>query len=640
MTIFMLKEDEQRLLTAWNDTSEDYAKDACIPELIAKQAALRPQATALVANGEVVTYEQLNRRANRLAHYLRTLEVGSGTGCPYVGCYLERSVDLVVGLLGILKAGAAYVPLDPAYPSERLAFMLEDANVPVLLTQQSLAGRPTNHHARIVRIDADEAVLAQQSEADPPALATLDDLAYVIYTSGSTGRPKGVQITHANLLNLVYWHQHAFAVTHADRATQLTSPAFDATGWELWPYLSIGASVYLPDEQTRVSPELLRDWLLEHRITISFLSTALAERIMTLKWPAQTPLRLLLTGADKLRHYPPEHLPFTLINNYGPTEATVVATYGEVLATDACDEPPTIGRPIANARIYLLDEHLRPVPIGEPGEIYIGGAGVARGYLNRPELTKERFLPDPFRQGSEGRMYKTGDLARFLPDGRIAFLGRADDQIKLRGYRIEPEEIIAALNVHPGIETSVVVAREETGNADEKRLVAYLVLAPGAEIAIDALRTRLAERLPEYMIPATFVRIDTLPITPNGKVDRKALPAPDASNMLQDEQAIVLPTTPMEERVAEIVSSLLGLQQVSIDDNFFMLGGHSLLGTQVIARITGIFEVELTLRSLFEAPTVRQLSAVIESRILARLESMSDEEALELLAREAPPGTR
>ena len=641
MTTPLLTEDQRQLLAAWNDTGQDYARDVCIPQLIAQQAAIRPGAVALVANGEVVTYEQLNRRANRLAHYLQSL--GAGAGCylgagdhkgrPYVGCYLERSVDLVVGLLGILKAGAAYVPLDPGYPPERLAFMLEDAQVPVLVTQRSLVGRLPDLRARIVCVDADEA-LAQQSESDPPMSSTLDDLAYVIYTSGSTGRPKGVEITHNNLLNLVYWHQRAFNVTPADRATQLTSPAFDATGWELWPYLSIGASVYLPDEETRVSPDLLRDWLLEQEITISFLSTALAERIMTLDWPSQAPLRLLLTGADRLRQYPPVNLPFTLINNYGPTEATVVATYGAVLPEDASDEPPTIGCPIANTQIYLLDEQLRQVPIGEPGEMYIGGAGVARGYLNRPELTAERFISDPFRKEAEARMYKTGDLARFLPDGRIAFLGRTDDQIKLRGYRIEPEEIIAALNSHPAIETSVVVAREEQDNADEKRLVAYLVLVPGTAIMIDDLRSMLMEKLPEYMIPAAFVGLDALPITPNGKVDRKALPAPDATNMLHDEQAIVLPSTVMEERVAEIVSSLLGLPRVSIDDNFFMLGGHSLLGTQVIARIASAFEVELTLRSLFEAPTVRQLSAVIESRILERLQSMSDEEALQLLARE------
>jgi amino acid adenylation domain-containing protein len=632
-TISLLAEREQQLLADWNDTRQDFPRDACIPQLIAKQASTRPGAAALVTNGQVVTYRQLNQRANRLAHCLQALGVGPNTGRPYVGCYLERSVDMVVGLLGILKAGAAYVPLDPVYPPERLAFMLEDANVPVLVTQQSLAVRLTTDQVGIICIDTDEAQLAQQSEADPPPLATLDDLAYVIYTSGSTGRPKGVQITHDNLLNLVYWHLRAFRVTPNDRATQLTSPAFDATGWELWPYLSIGASVYLPDEDTRVSPALLRDWLLEQGITISFVPTALAERMMTLEWPSQASLRMLLTGADKLRHYPPANLPFTWINNYGPTEATVVATSGEVLPTDSPTEVPSIGRPIANTQIYLLDENLKQVPIGEPGEMYIGGAGVARGYLNRPELNAERFILDPFSSEPEARLYKTGDLARFLPDGQIAFLGRTDYQIKLRGYRIEPEEIMAVLNSHPAIETSVVVAREDDANPGEKRLVAYIVLAPGAEIELDALRTMLAEHLPDYMIPAAFVRLDTLPITPNGKVDRKALPAPDTTNTLQDEKTAALPGTLMEARVAEIVASLLGLGQVGIDDNFFMLGGHSLLGTQVIARVASTFEVELTLRSLFEAPTVRQLSAVIESRVLARLESMSDEEALQLLSR-------
>lgn len=620
-----LTEVEQRQLAAWNATQQKYPRDACIPQLVAMQAAATPDAVALVAGDQILSYRELNQRANQLAYYLQALGVRPNV---LVGLCVERSFDMVVGLLGILKAGGAYVPLDPTYPPERLTFMLRDAQTPVLITQQSLAMRLPTQEAQVVCLDGDAAVLAQQSIAEPTSAVTVNDLAYVIYTSGSTGRPKGVQITHNSLLNLVFWHQRAFAVTPSDRATQLTSPAFDATGWELWPYLTTGASVYLLDEDTRLTPALLRDWLVSHAITITFLPTALAESVIALEWPSTTPLRFLLTGADALHHYPSPTLPFALINNYGPTEATVVATFGRVLPNSQPDGPPSIGRPIDNTQIYLLDEHLRQVPIGEPGELYIGGAGLARGYLNRSELTAERFMPHPFSNEPGARLYKSGDLARYLPNGQIAFLGRADHQIKIRGYRIEPNEIISLLNEHPAIQTSLVLAREDVPG--DKRLVAYLVLLPGAHITLSYLREILGTHLPDYMIPAAFVQLEALPLTPNGKVDRAALPAPDASNTLRDE-AIAAPGTPTEERVAAIVTTLLKLEQVGIDDNFFMLGGHSLLGTQIIAQVAETFGVDLSLRSLFDAPTIRLLSAEVERRILAKLEAMSDDEARLLL---------
>lgn len=600
-------------------------ENTTIPELVARQAGATPHALALMVNEQALNYGELNRRANQLAHYLRTLGVKPGV---LVGLCIERSIDLVVSLLGILKAGGAYVPLDPTYPSERLLYMLEDAQVAVLVTRQHLIEDLAIQKTPCVCLDADASLLEQQSEEDPPLAIAQDDLVYIIYTSGSTGRPKGVQIMHSSLLNLVRWHQCAFDVTPADRATQLTSPAFDATGWELWPYLTAGASVFLPDEETRASPLLLRDWLVAQRITITFLSTALAESIMALEWPATTALRFLLTGADTLHHYPSPALPFTLINNYGPTEATVLVTSGPVLPAAHPDGPPSIGRPITNTQIHLLDEHLQPVPAGKIGEIYIGGAGVAKGYLHRPELTAERFIHDPFSEKPEARLYKTGDLARYLPDGQLAFQGRSDYQIKIRGYRIEPNEIMTLLNAHPAIQTSLVMAREDTPG--DKRLVAYLVLMPGAEVTAEELHLALETRLPDYMIPTTFVVLDALPVTPNGKTDRVALPAPDATNTLCD-KAVVAPETPTEERLASIVATLLNVEQVSVDDNFFMLGGHSLLGTQLIARVTEIFGVDLTLRILFESPTVRQLSAEIEQLILARLEALSDEEVRDLL---------
>src|SRR5258708_17220961 len=364
----LLSEIEQRQLATWNATQQNYPRDLCIPQLVAKQAAATPDAVALVAGDHVLSYRELNRRANQLAHYLRALGVGPNV---LVGLCIERSPDMVVGLLGILKAGGGYVPLDPAYPSERLVFMLEDAHVPVLVTQERVAAHLPIQGARIVSLDANEAALAQQSVADPISEVAIDDLAYVIYSSGSTGQPKGVQIIHNGLLNLVFWDQRAYEVTSSDRATQLASPAFDATGWELWPYLTIGASVYLPDEDTRAMPTSLRDWLVSNEITITFLPTPLAESIMTLQWPKTTSLRLLLTGADTLHHYPPPNLPFAVINNYGPTKATVLATFGLVPPIMHADGPPSIGRPLPNTPTYTLHNTFHPFPLGMSHQLYL-----------------------------------------------------------------------------------------------------------------------------------------------------------------------------------------------------------------------------------------------------------------------------
>lgn len=614
----------ERALIDQNPPDQRHPHSACIPQLIAAQAARTPDAPALVFGNQVLSYAALNRRANQLAHYLQAL----GTGPEVrVGLCVERSLDMVVGLLGILKAGGAYVPLDPTYPPARLAFMLEDAGVAVLLSQQHLAERLPATRARMLYLD-NEPALAAQSTTDPVCSATPDNLAYVIYTSGSTGQPKGVQITHRSLLNLVSWHQQAFAVTAADRATQIASPAFDATGWELWPYLCCGASVYLVDEEIRAMPLPLRDWLIDNSITVSFLPTPLAERVLALDWPPETALRYLLTGADTLHQYPGASLPFALVNNYGPTEATVVATSGRVFPTEQAGALPSIGQPIANTEIYILDEQQRQVPTGTPGELHIGGIGLARSYLNRPELTQEKFIPHPFSSTPDTRLYKTGDLARFLPDGQIAFLGRIDQQIKIRGYRIEPDEIVSALNSHPALQTSFVLAREDASG--EKQLVAYIVLNPGMSVSVSSLQNEIRGRLPDYMVLAVFVLLEALPLTPNGKVDHAALPAPDATNTLQDE-TFAAPGTSTEERVAEALAALLKVDRIGVDDNFFFLGGHSMLGAQLIAWIAETFGLELPLRTLFEAPTVRQLSAEIERRMLAWVESLSEDEAHRLL---------
>lgn len=615
-------------LAAWNETHRDYPLDLYVPQRVAMQATDTPDAVAIIADGQSLSYRELNVRANQLAHYLQLLGVQPNV---LVGLCVERSLDMVVGLLGILKAGGAYVPLDPGYPQDRLAFMLEDASVAVLVTKQHFTAQLPTQGYRSICLDTEAALVAQQSESDPTTSISSADLAYVIYTSGSTGRPKGVQITHGSLLNLVSWHQRAFATTSSDRATQITSPAFDATGWELWPYLTAGASIYLVDEDMRVSPTLLRDWLLSQNITITFLPTALAERVMELEWPATASLRVLLTGADTLRTFPSPDVPFVVVNNYGPTEATVVATSGRVSPTVQAGEFPSIGRPIDNTQVYILDDHMQQVPIGEIGELYIGGAGLARGYLNRPDLTAEKFVHDPWSSHPDARLYKTGDMARYLSDGQIAFMGRSDHQIKIRGYRIEPDEIAAVLNTHPAVQTSLVVAREDTPG--DKRLVAYIVLIPGADVTVGSLQETLLARLPDYMVPSIFVQLDTLPITSNGKIDRIALPTPDATNMLIDD-ITGLAASPIEQQLVEIMAPLLGLEYVGVEDNFFMLGGHSLLGTQVIARVAETFGVALSLRTLFNAPTIRELSAEIEELIVARIAAMSDEEALHLLSQE------
>jgi amino acid adenylation domain-containing protein len=623
---YLLTPTESALLTSWNDSTEIYPDDACVPQLVAAQAAARPDAVALTGEGGVVLYRELISRADRLAQHLRSIGSGPGT---LVALYLERSPDLVIGALGVLKSGAAYLPLDPTYPPERLVFMLNDSQAAILLTRQHLARALPPGAWHVIDLDLDAERIASYPSEAPNTDSQLEQLAYVIYTSGSTGQPKGVQITHSSLLNLVFWHRSAFKVSADDRATLLASPGFDASVWELWPYLTAGGSLHIPGENVRSDAERLRDWLIAQRITIMFAPTAMAELVMALEWPTPVALRFLLTGADVLHRHPPRRLPFTLVNNYGPTECTVVATSGTVPSSESTEDRPTIGKPIANAQIYILDEHLRRVPVGAPGELFIGGKGVARGYLNQPELTDEKFIPDPFSSTPGTRLYRTGDLGRFMPDGQIAFMGRIDEQIKIRGYRIEPNEIITVLNRHSTISASHAIA--ETNPMGEKGLIAYVVPAPGSHPSCSELRDFLQLYLPEYMVPTVFVSLDSLPLTSNGKVNRHALPIPSASNSLQSEPRVAARTL-FERRVAAIVAKLLRVQSVDASDNFFLLGGHSLLGTQLIASIQENFGVELSLRSLFTAPTVAELSAEIENLLLAKLEAMSEQDAQRLLA--------
>jgi amino acid adenylation domain-containing protein len=595
-----------------------------VHDLVQKHADATPDAIALRSGGSEITYRELDNRSNRVAHLLRCHGVGSEIR---VAICMHRSIDLAVAALGILKSGGAYVPIDPTSPAHRIAILLEDSRVPLVLTQLCLADKLPRGDWKSVVLDEDG--LGAHPATSPATNTKPDDLAYIIFTSGSTGRPKGVQITHANLMNLVTWHQRAFEVSPADRATLHASPGFDASVWELWPYLASGACVDVVDEDLRTTPEELRDWIVARRITISFLPTALAECMIDLQWPSETSLRVLLTGADTLRRHPPTHLPFALVNNYGPTECTVVATSGRVQPNEKLNDVPSIGHPIDNVNVHIVDDQLQLVPAGTSGEILIGGAGVAPGYVNSPELTAEKFLPDPFSDIPGARLYRTGDLGRYMPDGQIAFLGRIDEQIKVMGYRIEPREITAVLSHYHDIRDSFVTAY--TDQAGNKRIVAYVVPANSEGLTPRDIRRFLSEQLPEYMLPSAFVVVAELPRSAHGKVNRSALPEPSPSNILEDE-AFEAPQSPIEQHLADFLSSLLKVDHVGRDDNFFTLGGHSLLGAQLIARIQQTFGVELPLRSLFEQPTLRGMSAEIERLIYAKVSAMSDDEAQQILA--------
>jgi len=578
-----------------------------VAELVAKRAAEAPGALAVTGGARTLSYAELDCRANRLAWHLRSLGVGTDVA---VSLWLPRSVDMVVAALAILKAGGAYVPMDPAWPAKRLAFALEDAQSPVVITNTSLAKAIPEGRQVVIDLDGLEVSRTKGHPEGPPAVTiSPQDLAYIIYTSGSTGHPKGVEIPHAALMNLVSWHLQAFSVRSADRASHLAGLSFDVAVWELWPYLTAGASVHLIDEFTRKAAEALRDWLVAHRITISFVPTPLAEQLIRMEWPQDAELRMMLTGGDTLQQYPPKSLPFALVNNYGPAECTVVATSGQLRGGGHEGTMPPIGRPIVNTQIHLLDESLSPVPAGTVGEIYIGGACVGRGYRNRPDLTAEKFFPDPFSAEPGGRLYRTGDRAHLLPDGQLRFVGRVDEQIKIRGFRIEPQEIVCALNQHPAVRESLVLAREDSdGN---KPLVAYLVLEPNSDVAPESLIAHLSERLPEYMQPGAFVALEAFPLTANGKIDRAALPSPNSQNTLPAKLSAG-PLTLTQKRIIEILRKLLGHDRIGLKDDFFLLGGHSLLGAQLIARLRETFRVELPLRTVFDAPTVMGLSAEIE----------------------------
>jgi amino acid adenylation domain-containing protein len=582
--------------------------EVCVPGLIAEQAKTNPNDIALVDTGYSLTYRELDVRSGELAGILRSRGITRG---GLVGIHAQRSIPLVVGALAAMKAGGAYLPLDPSNPKDRLAFQLADSQAVVLVAAESAQTEVMVPSGQILLSDRDGKLIGIDPAESFSECVSGEDLAYVIYTSGSTGRPKGVEITHASLSNLICWHREAFDVTRTDRASYVSGVGFDAGVWELWPYLAAGATVCVAANSVVRDPETLKDWLIRQEITISFTPTAMAERLMELDWPSDVPLRIMLTGGDRLHRRPTPRLPFQVVNNYGPTECTVVATSGIMLPEADSDPLPAIGRPIANTTIHILDDEKRPVQPGEPGEIWIGGRGVARGYRNDPELTAQKFIPNPFDAMPGARLYRTGDRGRLLPDGQIAFLGRTDDQVKVRGFRIEPGEIEMRLNQHPSVRESAVVAREN--DSCNARLVAFVVLKSVEASPISEIQSFLRERLPLHMIPTEFQRLTALPIGPNGKVDRLALQSLN-SDSGWSENGHIGPRTKTEEIVAQIVAALLKRESVSVTDDFFMLGGHSLLGAQLIARINQKFHVKLPLSTLLETRTIEGLAKILQSQ--------------------------
>ncbi|MBC3271248.1 amino acid adenylation domain-containing protein [Pseudomonas sp. SWRI81] len=582
--------ERHKVLFAFNDTAQPFPPAQTVQRLVEAQALANPQAWAAVQGEQRLSYAELNQRANRLAHHLIALGVQPD---DRVAVCLRRSPQMLVALLAILKAGAAYVPVDPAYPRERIAYLLQDSDPVAVLAEAST--RTLLGTVSLIDLDSDS--WAQLSARNPqlPAL-TPAHLAYVIYTSGSTGQPKGVMVEHRTLENLVHWHAAAFDLCAGSHTASVAGFGFDAMAWEVWPALCVGATVHLPPAAigNEHLDELL-EWWRAQPLQVSFLPTPVAEYAFSRELGHPT-LRTLLIGGDKLRQFPSNQT-FDVINNYGPTEATVVSTSGRVEAGQVLH----IGRPIANGTVYLLDSQQQPVPVGVPGEVYVGGAGVARGYLNRPALTSEMFLQDPFSDEPHGRLYRTGDVARWRGDGTLEYLGRNDDQVKLRGVRIEPGEIEAALRTHNGVQDVVVLVRDG-------RLLAWFSERRAVDIA--DLRDHLQSRLPEALIPAAYVRVDAMPLTANGKLDRKALPEPDQSAWLSHEYAA--PQGPLETALAQIWSDLLKVGRVGRHDNFFELGGHSLLAVSLIERLRQL-GLSADVRVLFSQPTLAALAAAMGS---------------------------
>lgn len=602
----LLSELEQKqILVDWNATHTEYPADACIHQLIEKQTEKTPHAIAVIFEAQQLTYQELNDRANQLAHYLQQFGVGPEV---LVGLCVDRSLEMMIGILGVLKAGGAYLPLDPAYPQERLAFMISDAQIPILLTQKHLRSRLPGHHAQVITLDADWAVIAQESKSNPQNSVLPDNLAYVIYTSGSTGKPKGTLLAHRGLCNVAQAHAHYFQLTPDDNVLQFASFSFDSAVAEIVMALTAGATIVLGERETLLPGPALIKFLQDYNISMLTFPPSVLANLPVEKLPALRQITVAgeACSPDITSRWAQGRL---FLNLYGPTETTIWATVAQ--CTESTQKPP-IGRPIDNTQVYILGEHFEPTPIGVPGELYIGGVGLARGYLNRPELTAEQFIPNPFSQIPGARLYKTGDLVRYLPDGNLEFLGRIDHQVKLRGFRIELGEIEALLSTHPMVRETAVIIRED--RPDQKRLVAYIVPEKDQSSVVNDVRLFLSQKLPDYMVPSAYVILKALPLTPNGKIDRNALPAPETLAQALDETYIA-PRTPLETLLTEIWTESLHIKRIGIHDDFFELGGHSLQAARVISKIAMAIQSDVPVKYLFIYPTVARLAEKLEQEI-------------------------
>ncbi|GAC1398979.1 MAG: hypothetical protein NVSMB49_08130 [Ktedonobacteraceae bacterium] len=613
--------ERQQLLITWNPTSTTSYTNQRIHQLFEAQVERTSNAIALVLEEQQMTYQELNTRANQLAHRLQRLGVGPEV---LVGICVERSLEMVVALLAVLKAGGAFVPLDPTSPQERMAFMLQDSQVAVLLTQQHLIDRLPKHTIQVICLDTDWQIIAQERADNLPNTVTPENLAYVIYTSGSTGQPKGVLIPHSSIANHCCAITKYYELDSSDHVLQFSTFTFDASLEQILPTLIVGARLILRGPEVWSTTEFYEK-LLSFELTVINLPTAYWQQLAQ-EWSTahkqfpRTQLRLVIIGGDRML---PEHLSLwwqlpmhsvRLLNAYGPTETTITATTFEILPDSrkhlSLASIP-IGRPLAHRTVYILDTHANPVPIGVPGELHIGGDLLARGYLNRPELTVERFIPDSFREEPNAHLYKTGDLARYLPDGNIEFLGRADHQVKIRGFRIELGEIEAVLNRHPAVREAIVVAREDVPG--DMRLVAYVVLHNEQNAITRELQRHVMQHLPTYMLPSAFVVLEALPLTPNGKVDRRNLPMPSSDRTIEEE-TFVAPTLMLHYQLIQIWEELLDTRPIGIRDDFFALGGHSLLATRMVNRIEQVFGKKLPLNALFAGPTIEHLAHVLEQQ--------------------------
>jgi amino acid adenylation domain-containing protein len=636
--------ERQRILVEWNATQEEFPLDLPLLHHFERQVERTPGSIAVIAGDQKLSYEELNKRANQLGHYLQKRGVRPDM---LVGVCMERSLEMVVALYGIHKAGGAYVPIDPEYPAQRLEFMLRDAAVPVLLTQERLVTALPTQAGEVLCLDRDWDLVAGEATGNPGVEVKPETLAYMIYTSGSTGRPKGAMNTHRGICNRLLWMQKQYRLTTSDKVLQKTPFSFDVSVWEFfWP-LMCGAQLVMAKPGGHRDPHYLVQLIKEEGITVTHFVPSMLRIFLEEPWG---------DDCNSLRHVicSGEALPFDLQqqfferssaqlhNLYGPTEAAVDVTHWTCQRDDSRPVVP-IGRPVANTQVYVLDRGLQPVPIGVPGELFLGGVQIGRGYYNKPELTSERFIPDPFRREPDARLYKTGDLCRWLPDGVVEYLGRLDFQVKIRGLRIELGEIETLLSQHVSVQHCVVIAREDVPG--DKRLIGYIVAKQGMPVSADELRQHLRQTLPEYMIPSAFISLDKLPLSPNGKVDRKALPAPEHSSH-EGATGKVAARNTVEELVAGIWCEVLKLQEIGINDDFFELGGHSLLAVQLLSRVRQIYGLDLSLEVVYSGDfTVAELAKAVELKeieqaggnyrdLLQELEGLSDEEVRALLAEE------